>query len=148
MTDYLWLNIILILGAVGAAEEAVRRIIGRPLIRTYRKFERFLDAWNGEPARDGLPARPGLITRVIAIEAQVHNNGGSSMKDAVDRIEKASRTAASMATATKEALDAHVEQSRELIEQGKQSEQEIRGTIATLADAVKIAAQSTPPEGH
>jgi ABC-type transporter Mla subunit MlaD len=57
-----------------------------------------------------------------------------------------------MATAAKTALDEHVAQSSKLIEQGatdkaailkRQDEQD--HTIATLADAVKIAAQSTPP---
>ncbi|MGZ4542075.1 MAG: hypothetical protein ACXVXI_02890 [Mycobacteriaceae bacterium] len=169
MTDQLWLNALIIIGLIGGAEEAIRRILARPLIRTYRKFERFLDTWNGEPERDGLPARPGLVDRVIAIEYQVHNNGGGSMKDAVDRIDEAAkvaaesaRMAAEVATANKEALDLHIEQSAELLEQGRKSEteirgllkhgqeadDEIRGTIATLADAVKIAAQSTPPEEH
>jgi hypothetical protein len=59
-----------------------------------------------------------------------------------------------MATAAKDALDAHVEYANAAAEQGamdkaailkRQDEQD--HTIATLADAVKIAAQSTPPEG-
>jgi hypothetical protein len=142
------LDALIVLGIIGTAEEAVRRIVGRPLVRTYRKFERFLDAWNGEPERDGLPARPGIVERVIAIEYQVHNNGGGSMKDSVDKGVK-------VAQETKAALDEHVRQSALLLEQGAADKAAIEArqdktdrTIATLAEAVKIAAQSTPPEEH
>lgn len=158
-----WGTIVAILTVLGIVGEAWRRWV----LPFLRRIGKFLDAWNGEPARDGLPARPGMVGRVIAIEAQVsnieyqvHNNGGASMKDGVDRIEKASEVAAEaarvaadrataaaeMVTATKAALDDHIEQSNILIEQGKQAEQEIRGTIATLADAVNVAARSTPPD--
>jgi ABC-type transporter Mla subunit MlaD len=89
---------------------------------------------------------------VIAIERQVTNNGGKSLKDAVDRIETASEKAAEMATAAKTALDEHVAQSSKLIEQGAKDKAAIEArqakqdqTIATLAHAVDIAAQSTPP---
>ena len=141
MTGNPWLDALIVLGIIGTAEEAIRRIVGRPLVRTYRKFDRFLDAWNGEPARDGLPARPGAIERIIAIEYQVHNNGGGSLKDVATK-------GLTVALQTQSALDEHVRQSAELLEKGRASEQEIRATIATLADAVKIAAQSTPPEEH
>lgn len=90
---------------------------------------------------------------IRAETSELRNNGGSSIKDAVGRIDLAARVAAekaeeaaALASETKSSLDAHVEQSRVLIEQGRAAEQEIRGTIATLADAVKIAAQSTPPD--
>lgn len=145
MTEHLWINVLIVVGIVGTAAEVVRRFVVLPIVRAWVKVERVIDAWNGEPARDGLPARPGIVDRVIAIEAQVKNNGGSSMKDAVDRIEEASTVAASMATATKAALDAHIEQSADILERGERSEREIRDTIATLADAVNVAARSTPP---
>jgi hypothetical protein len=152
-THSFWLNALIVVTIFGGAEEVVRRVIGKPVARVWFKIERFLDTWNGEPARDGLASRPGLVDRVIAIERQVTNNGGKSLKDAVDRIETASEKAAAMATAAKDALDAHVEYANAAAEQGamdkaailkRQDEQD--HTIATLADAVKIAAQSTPPE--
>jgi hypothetical protein len=157
-----WLNIVGILAAVGAAEETIRRLMVKPLLRGWRKIDRFLDTWNGEPERDGLPARPGLVERVIAIEYQVHNNGGGSMKDTVDEIAAAAKVAAKKATESaemaaenREVLDAHVEQSRALIEQGAKDKAAILDrqdkqdqVIATLADAVKIAAESTPPKEH
>jgi hypothetical protein len=152
-THSFWLNALIVVTIFGGAEEVVRRVIGKPVARVWFKIERFLDTWNGEPARDGLASRPGLVDRVIAIERQVTNNGGKSLKDAVDRIETASEKAAAMATAAKDALDAHVEYANAAAEEGakdkaailkRQDEQD--HTIATLADAVKIAAQSTPPE--
>jgi K+-transporting ATPase c subunit len=81
------------------------------------------------------------------------------MKDAVDRIDKAvkiaadkAEVAADMATATKDSLDAHVEQAAAATTQGAKDKAAILErqdrqdqTIATLAHAVDVAAQSTPP---
>jgi hypothetical protein len=140
----------------------IRRVVGKPVARVWFKIERFLDTWNGEPARDGLASRPGLVDRVIAIERQVTNNGGKSLKDAVDRIETASEKAAEMATAAKTALDEHVAQSSKLIEQGAKDKSDIiarqdaqdrtiaeqRHTISNLAESLPVVARSTPPEEH
>lgn len=78
-------------------------------IRGGRKLGHFFDDWFGEDARPGQDVRPGVperlarvesnlacmsdqVTRTAArverVEAQVHPNGGSSMRDAVARIEK------------------------------------------------------------
>lgn len=148
----LWINALFVIIAIGGAEEVIRRLIGKPVARAWRKVDKFLDTWNGEPERDGLPARPGLVDRVIRIEYQVHNNGGGSMKDDVDdlkktvnRIETASQVAAHMASAAKVSLDEHIAQSEAQLKLGQAAEADIRATISTLADAVKIAAQSTPP---
>lgn len=146
MTEHLWINVLIVVGIVGTAAEVVRRFVVLPIVRAWVKVERLVDAWAGEPERDGLPGRPGIVDRIIAIEAQVKHNGGASMKDAIDRIEEASTIAASRATETKAALDAHIEQSNEIVERGERSEREIRDTIATLADAVNVAARSTPPQ--
>lgn len=55
----------------------------------------FMDDVKGEPARAGVPARPGLMERVGSIEtslAQVKHevlpNTGTSLRDAADRTEK------------------------------------------------------------
>lgn len=80
-------------------------------------IEHFLEDWNGEPERPGVPARPGMMQRVANIESsqtvtathqikadaffekygpiidkldhEMHPNSGSSMADAVNRTEKA-----------------------------------------------------------
>ena len=44
--------------------------------------------WAGEPARPGRDATPGVMERLNNIDGALKNNGGTSVKDAVDRIEK------------------------------------------------------------
>ena len=66
----------------------IARFVVLPLWRLTRMAFHFFDAWNGEPARDGLPARPGVVHRVISIEAELRPNGGGSMKDSLARIEE------------------------------------------------------------
>lgn len=53
-----------------------------------RKLNHFVDDVAGEPARSGVPARPGLMERVALIEHEVKTNHGSSLKDAVKRVEQ------------------------------------------------------------
>lgn len=52
-----------------------------------RKVSHFVDDVAGEPDRPGVPGRPGLMERVEHIEHEVKTNHGSSLKDAVKRIE-------------------------------------------------------------
>lgn len=52
-----------------------------------RKLNHFVDDVVGEPDRPGVPGRPGLMERVATIEHEVKTNHGSSLKDAVKRIE-------------------------------------------------------------
>lgn len=52
-----------------------------------RRFMRFIDDVAGEPERPGFPAKPGLMERVARIEHEVKTNHGTSLKDAVKRIE-------------------------------------------------------------
>jgi hypothetical protein len=75
----------------------------RWMLRTLRKINDFLDDWNGEAPRHGVPERPGVMTRLQAIEDradgiearigavlhEVKPNGGSSMRDEVQRIAEA-----------------------------------------------------------
>lgn len=53
-----------------------------------RKISHFVDDVAGEPDRPGVPGRPGLMERVAHIEHEVKDNHGSSLKDAVKRIEE------------------------------------------------------------
>lgn len=82
------------------------------LLATMRKLGRLADDWTGEPARPGHPIpTPGVLDRLsmieahvrplqsrlddmdrrlAAVEAQLQPNGGSSLRDAVDRIDRQS----------------------------------------------------------
>ena len=58
--------------------------------RVTRRTMHFLDDWQGEPAHDGLPATPGVMARLAGVEAltvginaEMHPNGGSSLRDVV-----------------------------------------------------------------
>lgn len=74
--------------AIAAAFGAVAKWIVLPIVKLLREFRQFLEDWNGEPERPGVPARPGLLSRVRFIEAELRPNGGGSLRDAVNRIEK------------------------------------------------------------
>jgi hypothetical protein len=51
-------------------------------------WEKFMRDWAGTEAEPGRDAVPGVMERLNRIDGQLHNNGGSSVKDSVDRIEK------------------------------------------------------------
>lgn len=67
-----------------------------------RKLSHFIDDVAGEPARPGIPARQGLMERLSTVEQkqdeqgavlevvqhEVTTNHGSSLKDAVKKLEK------------------------------------------------------------
>lgn len=85
---------------VGGAATVVWRAT-RLAIRTSRKISDLYDDWKGEPGRAGVPGRPGVMERlqrgeerqeateqnVEKILAQLHPNGGGSLRDALDRVE-------------------------------------------------------------
>ena len=51
-------------------------------------WENFMIDWSGQEARPGRAAVPGVMERLNNIDGELRNNGGSSIKDAIDRIEK------------------------------------------------------------
>ena len=72
--------------------------IARPIVRAVRGLLDFLGDWKGEPARAGVPARPGVMERLDSLEqdlkavkTQVHPNGGTSMRDVINRVEENTR---------------------------------------------------------
>lgn len=59
-----------------------------------RRTAHFLDEYFGEPTHDGLPAQPGVMARLGALEqmaarvvAETTPNGGKSLRDVIGRIE-------------------------------------------------------------
>lgn len=58
--------------------------------RVTRRISHFLDDYAGEAARDGLPARPGLMARLTSVEkaldhvvSETSPNHGNSLRDIV-----------------------------------------------------------------
>lgn len=100
--------------AVASALVALWRV-ARTMLRGSRKIGHFFDDWFGEPDRPGAPGRPGIPARLSKVEVAVsevseknadlcrevgeikqqvaeiahelHPNAGSSLRDAVNRIE-------------------------------------------------------------
>jgi hypothetical protein len=51
-------------------------------------WDTFMRDWAGEPAAPGRSAVPGVMERLNRIDGELKRNGGSSMKDALNRVEK------------------------------------------------------------
>lgn len=73
--------------------QGVRRIVDR--------VDDLADDWAGTLERPGVPARPGVMARlhrieerVAAVEHELQPNSGSSLRDAVDRVDRRTRTLA------------------------------------------------------
>lgn len=50
--------------------------------------EQFVKDWGGEPAAPGRDAVPGVMERLNKMDGELSRNGGKSVKDTVNRIEK------------------------------------------------------------
>jgi hypothetical protein len=65
--------------------------IGRAVFKWIRGFDKrwdtFMRDWSGETAAPGRDAVPGVMERLNKIDGELKHNGGSTMKDAVKRIE-------------------------------------------------------------
>ncbi|SET43644.1 hypothetical protein [Nonomuraea wenchangensis] len=57
------------------------------IMKFLKKVSNFIDDWQGEPERPGVPGRDGVMTRLEKIEAELKTNHGSSLRDAINRIE-------------------------------------------------------------
>jgi hypothetical protein len=103
----MWTNITLAQALVFAAAITAAITAATPvavrLFRVLRKWGHLVDDLIGEPKRPGQDPRPGLMDRVRAIEItcagntarlqkiedELHPNGGETLRDAVDRVERA-----------------------------------------------------------
>ena len=86
------INNILVAGATASALASVYFVIA-PSIRKIRSMmewlEKFRRDWEGEPGGPGRDPVPGVMERLNRLDGELSNNGGSSVKDAIERIEKA-----------------------------------------------------------
>lgn len=74
---------------VGAAAAVIRAFLGLS-----RKMDQFKEDWEGSPARRGFAPVPGVPERlkkvedaIVEIGAQFKPNGGSTARDAINRME-------------------------------------------------------------
>jgi hypothetical protein len=52
------------------------------------KLDRFFRDWDGTPSEPGRDAIPGVMERLNKVDGELSKNGGKSVKDTVNRIEK------------------------------------------------------------
>jgi hypothetical protein len=55
--------------------------------KIFKSLNSFIRDWHGTAQEPGRGRVPGVMERLNNIDGQLKNNGGSSVKDAVDRIE-------------------------------------------------------------
>ena len=80
----------------------------------------FLVDWTGEEERPGRSAVPGVMERLNNIDGQLKNNGGGSLKDAIDRIEcRVNRIDQRLHDGDQEFMDLHNEINRLKIARGE-----------------------------
>ncbi|MBB4915104.1 hypothetical protein [Streptosporangium saharense] len=104
MTGIAWVDVFVIIGIVGTGVALLWKAVAGLMVKV-RRLSHFLDDWNGEAARPGVPYRPGFPERVAVIEQELRPNHGSSLRDAVDRLERGVRR-------VEDGLTTHLEQHR------------------------------------
>ena len=82
---------ILVSGAIVSALVTVHFAI-TPFFKKIRSMmiwlEKFRRDWEGEEESPGRDKVPGVMERLNRLDGELSNNGGSSVKDAIERIEK------------------------------------------------------------
>jgi hypothetical protein len=73
--------------AVIGAAAVTARVAARSLAKVSKKLDQLSEDWYGQPARPGFRAIPGIPERLEMIENQLKPNGGSSTRDAINRVE-------------------------------------------------------------
>lgn len=88
--DILLVQIFAALGTILGAVLLFAKVI-YPMWKRVSKWmntwEDFMDDWFGSEPRPGRSRTKGVMERLNEIDGELKNNGGSSIKDAVDRID-------------------------------------------------------------
>lgn len=77
--------------AVGGAFGVIWKVTS-PIVKKTKglldSLDKFVRDWEGEPEAPGRARVPGVMERLNRIDGELKHNGGSSMKDALKRVEK------------------------------------------------------------
>ena len=79
-------SVLVLLTACFAVSRALSPVVKR-IKEIGKNLDNFIEDWHGTSARDGRRAVPGVMQRLNNIDGELTHNGGSSVKDAVQRIE-------------------------------------------------------------
>ena len=83
-----WAGVIISVGgAIGVIYKLTSPIVKKTK-RLMEALDLFTKDWFGDEGDDLHPRTPGMLERMAKVEAELKHNGGSSIKDAVRRIEK------------------------------------------------------------
>jgi hypothetical protein len=95
MNDDVLLSWSAIIIGVGGAVGVILGII-RPIVKKFKRvsssLERFIEDWFGSDAEPGRDKVPGVMERLNNIDGELKHNGGSTMKDAVKRLESSEKS--------------------------------------------------------
>ena len=80
-------TIVGITGGLIAILSAIFRPIFKKVKAVLDTWEDFMIDWKGTPADEGHDAQPGMMERLNALDGEFKRNSGSTLKDAVARIE-------------------------------------------------------------
>lgn len=78
---------VLISIAAGVTAAGVILVALKKTANFIRRVVHLMDAFLGTPGGNGLEPTPGMLERVANIEAELKPNGGSSLRDSVNRLE-------------------------------------------------------------
>lgn len=84
---YVASGLISLIVLVAAVWVAVRPTV-KAITRINHQLEVFMRDWTGTEAEPGRDAVPGVMERLNRLDGELSRNGGKSVKDVVNRIEK------------------------------------------------------------
>ena len=90
--------------------------------KVIKRLNHFLDDVMGEEARPGVPARPGLMERVMRVEHELFPNSGASLRDQTNRIESTITEIGEAVTTLRVDVDEHIEEAEPLLNQIKEQQ--------------------------
>lgn len=92
-----------------------------------KNLDLFMADWNGEEPRPGRDKVPGVMERLNKIDGELKHNGGSTMKDAVKRIEN-----------KLDRIEERIEKGDVRFQEGAELFQELDQRVATLEGTIEV----------